>query len=70
MEVNQELKKQEELLDKLDEQVEKTRVTLVTLNKRLTTVLKKARGPRQCCCDIFLIVLILGVAAAIVFLVT
>jgi len=69
-EMGQELAKQDELLDKMDTKVEKARVTLVSLNTRMTALLKKTRGPRQCCCDIFLIVLILAIAAAIIFLVT
>eukprot|EP01122_Echinamoeba_exundans_P002310 TRINITY_DN1225_c0_g1_i2.p1 TRINITY_DN1225_c0_g1~~TRINITY_DN1225_c0_g1_i2.p1 ORF type:complete len:281 (+),score=90.71 TRINITY_DN1225_c0_g1_i2:79-921(+) len=70
LEMGEELNKQDEMLDKLEKNVEKTYFNLASMNKRLTELLKKTRAPKDCCCDIFLIICILGIAAAIVYLFT
>jgi hypothetical protein len=70
LEMGEELNKQDEMLDKLEKNVEKTYFNLASMNKRLTELLKKTRAPKDCCCDIFLIICILGIGAAIVYLFT
>lgn len=70
LEMGEELNKQDELLEKLEGNVEKTYFNLASMNKRLTELLKKTRAPKDCCCDVFLVICILGIAAAIVYLFT
>lgn len=70
IEMGEELNKQDELIEKLEGNVEKTYFNIASMNKRLTQLLKKTRSPRDCCCDVFLIICILGIAAAIVYLFT
>lgn len=70
IEMGEELVKQDEMLEKLEKNVEKTYFNLASMNKRLTELLKKSRAPKDCCCDVFLIICILGIAAAIVYLFT
>lgn len=66
--MNEELKVQEELVNKVDDSMEKVEERLTTVNASLKKVLKKVRGPRQFCCDICLCCVILGVGAAIIYL--
>lgn len=64
--MNQELKAQEELINKVDENMDQVEQRLSTVNGSLKNVLKKVRGPKQFFCDVLLCLLILGVAAAYV----
>lgn len=66
--MNQELKVQEELLNKVDDKMEDVQERLTTVNGSLKRVLKKVRGPKQFFCDVCLCCLILGLAAAIIYL--
>jgi hypothetical protein len=66
--MNQELKTQEELINKVDDQMETVQERLTTVNASLKRILKKVRGPRQFCCDVCLCCVILGVAAAIIYI--
>lgn len=70
IEMGNELALQDEQLEKLEGNVEKTYFNIASMNKRLTELLKKTRSPRDCCCDVFLIICILGIAAAVVYLFT
>lgn len=66
--MNEELKVQEELVNKVDDHMEQVEERLSTVNASLKRVLKKVRGPRQFCCDMCLCCIILGVAAAVIYL--
>lgn len=66
MAMNEELKVQEELIGKVDENMDQVEERLASVNASLKRVLKKVRGPRQFCCDIYLCCLILGIAAGYV----
>lgn len=66
--MNQELKQQEELINKVDDSMEKVEERLSTVNASLKRVLKKVRGPKQFACDMCLCCIILGVAAAMIYI--
>jgi len=66
--MNEELKAQEELVNKVDDSMEKVEERLSTVNASLKRVLKKVRGPKQFFCDMCLCCIILGVGAAIIYL--
>jgi uncharacterized phage infection (PIP) family protein YhgE len=66
--MNQELKAQEELVNKVDDSMERVEERLTTVNASLKKVLKKVRGPRQFFCDMCLCCVILGVAAAVIYI--
>lgn len=66
--MNEELKAQEQVINKVDDTMEKVEDRLTTVNASLKKVLKKVRGPRQFFCDICLCCIILGIAAAVIYL--
>lgn len=66
--MNEELKAQEQVINKVDDSMEKVEERLTTVNASLKKVLKKVRGPRQFFCDICLCCIILGIAAAVIYL--
>lgn len=66
--MNEELKAQEDVVKKVDDTMEQVEERLTSVNASLKKVLKKVRGPKQFFCDICLCCLILGIAAAVIYL--
>jgi len=70
VDINGELKIQDPAIEQLNIRVDKTRVTLDTLNTQLAKTLKKVRSAKNCCCDCIMIMCLLGVAVAMIFIIT
>lgn len=70
VDINGELKRQDPEIEQLNVRVDKTRATLETLNTQLSKTLKKVRSPKNCCCDCILVMCLLGVAAAMFYIIS
>lgn len=66
--INSELELQEELIDRVEQSMTQVEEKVTIVNMSLKRVLKSVRAPRQFFCDICLCCVILGVAAAIIYL--
>ena len=67
-EMSGELQAQEELVDKVHIEMGAVEERLETVNSSLKSVLKRVRGPKQFFCDMLLCCIILGVAAAVIYI--
>lgn len=60
-----ELKKHEELIDAIDDKVDKNTTEIRNANKKLKTMLSEIRSPQKICVDLLLIAVMLGIGAYI-----
>ncbi|XP_049849908.1 uncharacterized protein LOC126320456 [Schistocerca gregaria] len=63
-----ELEAQNELITDVDQDIDQIQEKVLTVNASMKRTLKKLRGPKECCCNMFVICLILGIAACVIFI--
>jgi len=61
--MGQEVERQGQMMEELEESVEKATANLVNLNKRLKDTIQKVRRADRFCIDIILVIVILGIGA-------
>jgi len=69
-EIGGEVEKSIVLIQEIKERADVTLGKLETVNGQLKKTIETARSPSNCCCDIILCCLILGIITAIYFLIT
>lgn len=66
--MKEELDKQDEIIEIMDNKVDKLDNEYHYLNKRTRELLNKVGNSKECCCYGFIIILILGIAAACIYI--